>query len=243
MPRFHRDLPSRFAIVPRRGGAADVRWFEASPTFVLHFVAAWEEGDEVVLDGFYQDDPEPGRREGDDHWMRAFRFLALDRLQTHLHRWRFDLRTGRTTEQRLSDTVTEFGTRNETLAGAAYRYAYAVTGAEGRFLFDGLVKHDVVAGTQERVAFGDGVFGSETHLAPRVGSTGEDDGYLVTLTTDLTTDTSYGVLYAATDLAAGPVCTLRLPERISSGTHATWVAGAELRRWDTAETAPEALAL
>ncbi|TQJ08219.1 carotenoid oxygenase family protein [Lapillicoccus jejuensis] len=243
VPRFHRDLPSRFAVVPRAGGP--VRWFEASPTFVLHFVGAWEEGDEIVLDGFYQDDPEPGRREGDDHWMRAFRFLALDRLQTHLHRWRFDLRTGAVREERLSDSLTEFGTRNESGGAVPHRYVYAATGPEGKFLFDGLVKHDVVAGTEERIVFGDGVFGSETHLAPRVGSTREDDGYLVTLTTSTDDDASYGVVYAADDLAAGPVCTLRLPERISSGTHATWVAGEELRRWDDADgvTAPAALGL
>ena len=41
-PRFFRDLPSRFAVVPRRGGPNDVRWFEAAPTYVLHFINAFE---------------------------------------------------------------------------------------------------------------------------------------------------------------------------------------------------------
>ena len=46
---FRRDLPSRFALVPRHGSTEDIRWFEADPTFVLHWTNAYEDGDEVVL--------------------------------------------------------------------------------------------------------------------------------------------------------------------------------------------------
>ncbi len=80
-------------------------------------------------------------------------------------------------------------------------------------------------------------------MAPRVGGTGEDDGYLVTLTTDMNQDASFALVFEASRVADGPVCTLRLPERISSGTHSTWVAGSELRRWDTADTAAQAVGL
>ena len=59
LPGFHRDMPSRFAVIPRRGGPDDIRWFEADPTFVLHFTNAYEDGDEIVLDGFYEGDPAP----------------------------------------------------------------------------------------------------------------------------------------------------------------------------------------
>ena len=61
LPGFHRDLPSRFAVIPRRGGPGDIRWFEADPTFVLHFTNAYEDGDEIVLDGFFEGEPSPGR--------------------------------------------------------------------------------------------------------------------------------------------------------------------------------------
>ena len=59
LPRFHRDMPSRFAVIPRRGDTSQIRWFEADPTYVLHFTNAYEDGDEIVLDGFFQGDPEP----------------------------------------------------------------------------------------------------------------------------------------------------------------------------------------
>ena len=41
----------------------------------------------------------------------------------------------------------------------------------------------------------------------------------------------------------GPVCKLALPERISSGTHATWAAGAQLRHWHTADSPAAAIGL
>ena len=242
IPRFHRDMPSRFAVLPRRGGAEKIRWFEADPTFVLHFTNAYEDGDEIVLDGFYQGDPEPSDI-GGTKWERAFRFLALDRMQTRLHRWRLNLVTGAVTEESLSETISEFGVINAGHCGEPYRYVYAATGKPGWFLFDGLVRHDVVSGGEQRISFGEGVYGSETSMAPRLGSNSEDDGYLVTLTTDMNDDASYCLVFDAARLEDGPVCTLQLPERISSGTHSTWVAGAALRRWRETDSAAAAVAL
>jgi carotenoid cleavage dioxygenase len=248
-------MPSRFAVIPRRGSAGsfpgrsapalreDIKWFEADPTFVLHFTNAYEDGDEIVLDGFYQGDPNPLDDGAGDKWQRAFRFLALDRMQARLHRWRFNLKTGTTTEQPLSDTISEFGMINASHGGEPYRYAYAATGKPGWFLFDGLVRHDVQTGNEQRIGFGDGVYGSETAMAPRVGSRAEDDGYLVTLTTDMNDDASYCLVFDAARLEDGPVCKIQLPERISSGTHSTWVAGSELRRWRETDTAAAAVGL
>ena len=216
LPRLHRDLPSRFAVLPRRGQSGDVRWFEADPTYVLHFTNAFEDGDEIVLDGFFQGHAIPA--------------LALDQMQTRLHRWRFNLRTGVTREEQLSERITEFGMINAGYAGKPYRYTYAATGKPGWFLFDGLVRHDLSTGTEQHYSFGDGVYGSETAMAPRVGGSGEDDGYLVTITTDMNDDASYCLVFDAARVEDGPLAKLALPERVSSGTHSTWAPGAELRR-------------
>jgi carotenoid cleavage dioxygenase-like enzyme len=241
--RFHRDMPSRFAVIPRRGQSSQIQWFEAEPTFVLHFTNAYEDGDDIVLDGFFQGDPEPADNGMGNKWQRAFRFLALDRMQARLHRWRFNLVTGQVSEEPRSDSITEFGMINARYAGARYRYTYAATGKPSWFLFDGLVKHDLHTGAEQRFSYADGVYGSETAMAPRVGGTGEDDGYLVTLTTDMTADASYCLIFDAARVADGPMCKLALPERISSGTHSTWAPGSELRRWRAADTAALAIGL
>ncbi|OBK30508.1 apocarotenoid-15,15'-oxygenase [Mycobacterium asiaticum] len=245
LPRYYPDMPSRFAVIPRRGDTADIRWFEADPTFVLHFTNAYEDGDEIVLDGFFEGAPQPLESGAGPtgKWEKLFRFLALDRMEARLHRWRLNLVTGEVREGPLSDSITEFGTINADYATSKYRYTYAATGKPGWFLFDGLVKHDLFTGNEERYSLGDGVYGSESAMAPRVGSTGEDDGYLVTLTTDMNADASYCLVFDAARVGDGPVCKLALPERISSGTHSTWVAGSELRRWDHAESAASAVGL
>ena len=95
-------LPPRHAARASRSSRAaaapsQIRWFEADPTYVLHFTNAYEDGDEIVLDGFFQGDPEPTDNGIGDKWQRAFRFLALDRMQARLHRWRFNLVTGAVT--------------------------------------------------------------------------------------------------------------------------------------------------
>ncbi|OBI85934.1 carotenoid oxygenase family protein [Mycobacterium asiaticum] len=245
LPRYFPDLPSRFAVIPRRGETADIRWFEADPTYVLHFTNAYEDGNEIVLDGFFEGAPQPleSGTGPSGKWEKLFRFLALDRMEAHLHRWRLNLVTGAVREERLSESITEFGTINADYATGKYRYTYAASGKPGWFLFDGLVKHDLQTGAEERYSLGDGVYGSETAMAPRVGSATEDDGYLVTLTTDMNADASYCLVFDAARVGDGPVCKLRLPERISSGTHSTWVPGTELRRWDQTESAATAVGL
>ena len=57
--RLHDGVPARFALIPRHGQPEDIRWFESAPTYILHFLNAYEEGDEVVMDGYFQEEPDP----------------------------------------------------------------------------------------------------------------------------------------------------------------------------------------
>jgi hypothetical protein len=51
------------------------------------------------------------------------------------------------------------------------------------------------------------------------------------------------VIFDAARFSDGPVCKLALPERVSSGTHATWAAGAQLRRWHDVNSPADAIGL
>ncbi len=223
--KFHRDMPSRFALIPRHGTTDDIRWFEAEPTFVLHWINAYEDGDEVVLEGFFQHNPTakgiPRSAESISEY-KGFETLDMNVLQARAHRWRFNLATGETTEEQLSDRCAEFPMINGRYGGRRHRYAYEARCTPGLFAFDALIKHDVDNGVEEVIEFGDGVFVSETVMAPRDGSTAEDDGYLITFTTDMVNDWSECVVLDAARPNDGPVARIRLPERISSGTHSTW---------------------
>jgi len=240
--RFHPEMPARFAVIPRYGQTSDIRWFEAESTYVLHFVNAYEDGHEIVLDGYFQTDPEPPAGNG-TLYQRMFRFLDNTQLGPKLHRWRLDLVTGLTKEEPLTDTISEFGMLNGMHAGRRHRYSYSATALPGWFLFDGLVKNDADTGAEERYRFDEGVFASEAAMAPRVGSTSEDDGYLVTITSDMNRDLSECLVFDARNLVDGPVARVRLPERVSSGTHSTWAPGSAIADWRTTDDASSALRL
>ncbi len=221
---FHPELPTRFGVIPRRGSSAEIRWFEADPTFVLHWINAYEDGDEIVLDGFFEENPSPARRPDLSFNQNLFRYLDLHSMISKAHRWRFDLRSGETREEHLSERIMEFGMINGRHGGRPYRYSYNALPARGWFGFEGVVKHDLERGTEEVLELPEGVYASETVMAPRIGSRAEDDGYLLTYTMNLVEDRSDCLILDAANPSAGPIARVALPERICSGTHAFWHA-------------------
>src|SRR5438270_2972686 len=142
-----------------------------------------------------------------------------------------DLVTGATKEEDLSDRCSEFGTINGRHRGRPYRHTYATVPKPGWFVMQAIVHHDTVTGQADEFRWPEGVFCSETAVAPRVGSRDESDGYLVTLTIDTVRDRSDCVVFDAARLSDGPIATARLPERISSGTHSFWAPASHLPGW------------
>jgi carotenoid cleavage dioxygenase-like enzyme len=221
-PRFYADLPSRFAVLPRRGQAGEVRWFEAAPTYVLHFINAFEQGD-----GFHQADPMPRPDPADGPWGPLKKMVDLNAMGCRPWRWRFDLRTGKTREEPLADGCCEFPTIHGRFGGRAYRYTVAMTGKPGWFLFDGMRRLDLHTGAHQDFRFPEGVYASESPIAPR--GPREDDAWVVTFVSDLPHDRSECWIFDAAHISAGPLARVALPERISSGTHAHWAPAEALR--------------
>lgn len=223
---FRRDRPSRFGVVPRRGDGAAVRWFEAEPCYIYHVVNSWEEGDELVLDVCRVTKPAP--RDGTGG--RLARLLSYLRVDAQLHRYRFDLRTGSTTEEALDDDNVEFPTMDVRRLGRRTRLAYTMHIADDpTLLFDALIRYDTDAGTTDRYDFGPGRFGSEAPFAPRIGGTGEDDGYLVSFVQDVDGGgRSEVVILDAASPSSGPIGRVLLPARVPIGFHAAWMRGDQL---------------
>lgn len=228
--KFHEELPTRFAIIPRYGNEDEIMWFEAEPTYVLHWMNAYEEGDELILDGYFQEAPDPEPIAGlPEKVGKALAGIDEKSFKPKLHRWHFNLKTGEVKEYHLDERLLEFGTFNQQYAGRKSRYAYSTWTEPGWFLFSGLVKHDLETGESWSLPFGEQRFGSEAPFVPRVNAKDEDDGYLVSFITDLKEDRSECILVDAKDIEAGPVCRIILPHRICSGTHAAWGDGPTIR--------------
>ncbi|HAM75702.1 MAG TPA: dioxygenase [Alcanivorax sp.] len=232
---FHRNIPTRFGLIPRYGAGSEVRWFECEPCYILHTSNAWEAGEWVIMDGCRSTNPMPETKPGEGELASM---LAYMRLEANNYRWRFNLRTGEVREGPIDDLNTEFNKTNPLYHGREGRFAYhqrIPLHHEGGLTlrFTGLVKYDNETGKRWQWNYGPGVFGSESVFAPRRGataSTAEDDGYVITLVTDSNTWQSDCLIFDARDIEAGPVARVRMPQRVPYGFHATWARGEDLWR-------------
>ena len=233
--KFHADQPTRFAVVPRHGTTDQIQWFEAKPTYMLHVVNAWEEGDEIVMVGTpYRVHETP---DGELDARRLERTINQRQRDFMLYEWRFDLKTGKTHERVIDDVLnTEFPVINASYQGRKNQFTYNVLFPQGgreEPRFPGLVKYDITTGGYIAYSAGPQYFYNEPGFAPRDNSQSEDDGYLVMPVWNPLDKRSEIQVFdcKGARLAEGPIARILLPQRIPHGFHATFVSAKTLQRW------------
>jgi carotenoid cleavage dioxygenase len=197
------------------GSAQEIRWFDISPCFVFHVMAAWEEGDEVNLVACrYDRFPEFINGE-------AFADKTDGRHpeKAYLHRWRLNLKTGAVKEDFLDDLPSEFPRIHEGRMGLNTRFGYTI--AENSF---GLIKYDLKTGAIQRLDRPTHKL-SEPIFVPSPRATAEDAGWVLCYAYELASDSSALWVLDAAQLEAGPMATVALPRRVPFGFHGTWVPG------------------
>ncbi len=220
------DLPARFGVIPRNGCSTDIRWFETDPCYIYHVVNAWEDGDVVVMHACKM--VPNGLRPNPQHGPYASMVTVLN-LQAVMCEWRMNLATGGIRCRQLDDRICEFPLINQDYSGQRSRYGYAMSIAPTETLrFDGIYKYELETGQPVMHRYEPGVFGSEAAFAPRIGGAEEDEGYLVSFTTDEASQRSEVRIMDARDLARSPLARIRLPRRVPAGFHATWARGDQI---------------
>jgi carotenoid cleavage dioxygenase-like enzyme len=158
---------------------------------VLHWLNAYEEGDEIVLDGYFEEEPEPKNFDGAPK--------GYERMMSYLDQYKMmhpaaplALQPEDRQDHRTAAGRAHAGVRHvqPALRGKPYRYAYSAVQVPGWFLFHGYVKHDLQTGKSWEMRLPEGQFASEAPFAPRVNAKDEDDGYLVTFVTNENTGKS-----------------------------------------------------
>ena len=104
-----------WGVMPRDGTDADVRWFEVDPCYVFHSVNAWEAGSKVICDVCRIS----------EIWRKAGDMIGGDGAQT-LHRWIFDLETGKVKEETLDDRAMDFPLIADARVVLKNRHAYTL---------------------------------------------------------------------------------------------------------------------
>ena len=215
------DQPTRFGVVPRKGGPA--KWFEFPTCYVYHVINAWEEGDEVVMAACKM---VPNGLKPDPKYGPYAAMADVLALRAQPFRWRMNIKPGEGREEQIDDALSEFPVVNTEMTGRKTRYSYHVIFddcIEQRFT--GLMKYNLETGASVRHDFPQGVYGSEPAFAQRAGSTGEDDGWLVTFTADMQGNSEAHIIDAK-NFTAPPVARIKLPQRVPAGFHGVWAPGA-----------------
>ena len=132
------DVPSQILLVPRSGGP--VRWLAAEQGFFLfHFFNAYDDGDEVVVDGCRMADFPGGTVDLGD--VQAVRDLILD--PGYPTRWRINPRQESVDERQVGEVPLELPTVDPRRAAQYHRYGYATARLRsGPPLYTGLARLD-----------------------------------------------------------------------------------------------------
>lgn len=228
--KFHPEIKSRFGVIPRYGKSEDIKWFEGTPCYILHLANCYEDGDEVIMDGCISLNPKmPAVGDTTDLDVKIMHHLDKHNTQTRLYRWRFNMKTGKTSEAFIDQEVIEFPVCRNDYKGYKYQYVYASLFEAGTWNMMGLKKYNLESNKHERYIYGDNRYGGEVHVAKKINAVDEDDAYIITFVQDLNLDRSECVIIDAKNITAGPVARIILPERITAGTHACWIEHERLK--------------
>ncbi|WP_435211307.1 carotenoid oxygenase family protein [Streptomyces sp. bgisy034] len=222
--RWHDEVPLRIGVMPRAGGKTT--WFEApDQAALLHVANAYTDTQgRIVLEA-----PRFDRSAWENSWkwwVGAPGYGSSPDAGSTFYRWIMDPATGKATAESLNDLVTEFPSINEAHTGSDYRYSYAIAFPGAGLSGYHTVKFDSRTGRQKLLAHSEGRMPGEAVFAPAAAGTAEDDGYLLTIVSDLKADASQLLVLDASDLST--VAAVELPRRVPAGIHGDWIPDAEM---------------
>ena len=230
---YDANKTGRFCLLPRESAVAghsaaprpQPQWFEAPGINCLHYINAWEEGDDEVV--LIASDVSPLERIHDFPFNVEFALFEI----------RFDTRTGGVKRRRLCSGIElEFGVYNQKYTGRKTRYAYFA--ARSNLFFTGVVKLDLTreegSGGQECIVakreFGEGKNVGEPWFVEARGANSEDHGYLLCIVGDITGGVSELWVMDALSPTLEVVTVIELPIRVPLGFHGCFVNEEQLAR-------------
>jgi carotenoid cleavage dioxygenase len=205
---------TRIGVLPRRGTADQIRWFETDNCYIVHFFNAWDDGDTITVAAPRMPDM-PG----------GFEFVDPgDAREPMPWRWTIDLAKGTVTDVQTDDLPGEFPRVNDNFAGRRNRFGYNCMQRTWAFEFDfhGVVKYDNESGESWSHYYADTEVSGEHSFAPDPEGTDEDDGWLLSFVTDKNTEESELVILDARDVQGDPVARVQLKARVPIGFHSNW---------------------
>ncbi len=221
--QWHPDEETHIALVPRYGDAKDIRWFKGPITSAGHMMNAVREGDRVHLDVcLYEGNCFP--------FFRTPEGEKTSPVPPFLTRLTMDLtrNDGAFEKNRLLDVSCEMPRTDDRYQGRPYKHGFMIVyrSADGS---SSTGRVDFETGKLDAWSPGPGDTVQECQFVPRAPDSAEGDGWLLVPVARVSQGRSDLVVLDAQDLAAGPVATIKLPIRVRSTFHGTWVPAETLK--------------
>jgi carotenoid cleavage dioxygenase len=203
-------------VLPRRGRAEDMRWFKAPNQFTSHVMNAWNEGTKIRFDtcrssgNLFPFFPEFGK---------PFDPSGMD---VKLTRWTVDMASDSDAFEStitLSDFIGEFPETDERVQMKPYRHGWLLGFGPGR---NSLGHVDLKTGRTESWTAAPDTPVQEPCFVPRSAAAPEGDGWILQAATDGRTGLTEVNVFEATDVARGPIATIKTPVHLKPAYHGSW---------------------
>jgi all-trans-8'-apo-beta-carotenal 15,15'-oxygenase len=216
---FDASKGTEVIVVPIDDPGRPVR-FTADPFFQWHFVNAFEERGEIVIDLIRYEDFDINVILGE-----IVTGEQKDPPMGRLSRLRLDPVRRRLSSARLWEVSCETPSMSPSVVCRDGRYVYLVANSPEGALGapDLLAKVELRTGRAQTLSPGPGQYPSEPLFVPRPGATEEDDGYLLSLIYDSRHHASHLAVFDARRLAEGPLARAWFDHHIPFTVHGTWV--------------------
>ncbi len=210
--------PARVGVLSREATTDDVRWYDVDPCFVFHTCNAYDTPDGgVIMDVVVHRDMFNQSRVGPE----------AD-TQPRFERWTLPAQGHRVERQVICERAQEFPRLDERLVGQPYRFAYAVEFSVDASGGQSLLKHDLETRTTTEHRFAPDLKPGEFVFVPKSADAAEDEGWMVGLVYNLSTQCGELHVIHAQDMAAPAQAVVKLPAQVPMGFHGNWIADAAL---------------
>ncbi len=210
--QFDASIPMQVIVIDL-DTLEEVKRFENAPGAMIHFGNAFDDGDEVVVDGMYTSDFEANSTLTD-----VFNPDGRFGGGTY-YRYRMNMNTGKVDTARVCEVEAEFPTFNTDYTGKKHSVTYTACSVDnGANSFFNGIQRITYDGDGTLVELPKGKYGAEPLFAPAVGATREDDGYVLEVVYDGWSHKSELQIFRADDIT-DHVCTLKLKHHVPHQFH------------------------
>ena len=207
-------------VLPRFGKGDQIRWFTEPNQFTSHVMNAWNEGTKVHFDTCVA----PGNLfPWFPEWGKPF---DVAKTAVKLTRWTVDMASnsdGFESAVVLSDYIGEFPKTDGRYQMRQYRHGWLLGfGGPHR---SGLAHVDLATGETHEWNMPSTKIVQEPTFIPRSPDAPEGDGWIAQAATDSETLLTELNLFVATDIASGPIATVKAPLHLKPAYHGSWFDG------------------